>query len=181
MTARNLHIGGLEPHPDWEILNAAEGSHVDHVGDAAQLGWIEDGAIARIYASHVLEHLGYATEMGPCLHEWFRVLEPGGELRVSVPDLQVLCELFAAPHRTYAERYHLMRILMGGQMDEYDFHRTGFFEELLVDYLGQVGFVRIQRVEEHGLFEDCSSLRLDERLISLNVVAYKPMSQGSPP
>lgn len=169
-----LHIGGTAPRPGWTIVNVVDGPQVDVCADAGDLAAFTDGGVARIYASHVLEHLGYQTGVGRCLQEWFRALAPGGELRISVPDLETLCRLFTAPKRTYAERYHLMRMIMGGQMDAHDLHRTGFFEPLLVDFLQWAGFVGIERVDQHGLFDDASGMRVDGQLISLNVVAHKP-------
>jgi hypothetical protein len=38
-------------------------------------------------------------------------------------------------------------------------------------YLRQIGFRSIERVQEFGIFDDTSSLRIDEQLISVNVEA----------
>lgn len=48
-----------------------------------------DNSIDAIYASHLLEHL-YHNEAEKLLRECFRVLSPGGVLRLMVPDLQTL-------------------------------------------------------------------------------------------
>ena len=48
-----------------------------------------DGFAAAVYGSHVLEHL-YFTEAKRLLAECFRVLEPGGVLRLVVPDLRAI-------------------------------------------------------------------------------------------
>jgi predicted SAM-dependent methyltransferase len=47
------------------------------------------GAFGAIYASHFLEHLHF-EEARHLLRECFRVLQPGGFLRLVVPDLQLL-------------------------------------------------------------------------------------------
>jgi ubiquinone/menaquinone biosynthesis C-methylase UbiE len=49
----------------------------------------KDNDLTAIYASHVLEHL-YLTEAKNLLRECYRVLAPGGILRVVVPDLRAM-------------------------------------------------------------------------------------------
>jgi SAM-dependent methyltransferase len=54
-----------------------------------------DGHVAIVYASHVYEHLsGGAAAL--FLREAWRCLEPGGALRVVVPDLQTICRQYLA-------------------------------------------------------------------------------------
>ena len=48
-----------------------------------------DNSMSVIYASHLMEHL-YPNEARRLLGECFRVLEPGGVLRVVVPDLHAI-------------------------------------------------------------------------------------------
>ena len=48
-----------------------------------------DGSVSIIYASHLLEHL-YLSEAESLLRDCFRVLEPGGVLRLVVPDLDFI-------------------------------------------------------------------------------------------
>ena len=80
-----LHIGGKEPSPEWKIFNIQPGPNVDFVGNCIDLGQFADGSVASIYASHVLEHLGYKKELPTALREFHRVLVPGGSLMVSEP------------------------------------------------------------------------------------------------
>lgn len=177
-----LHIGGTQPHPDWKILNAQPGPHVDYVGSCTDLSMFADESIAEIYASHVLEHLGYQRELPQALAEMRRVLAPGGMLRISVPDLSVLAALLVDPANTPQERFQLMRMAFGGQIDEHDFHRVGLNFEFLADYLRLAGFKDAQPMETFGLFDDTSNLRFHGRLISLNVQARKSgAGQGTPP
>jgi len=168
-----LHIGGKEPKHGWKILNIQPGPHVDFVGDCTDLGDFEDGVAQAIYASHVLEHLGYQEELPRALKEFHRVLAPGGELMISVPDLHRLCQLFLRKDATPEFRFHVMRIMFGGQIDAHDFHRTGLTEEFLGGFLRRAGFASIRRVEKFDLFEDASGLVLAGVPISLNVLAGK--------
>jgi predicted SAM-dependent methyltransferase len=97
----------------------------------------------------------------------------GGEFYISVPNLGVLCQLFVAETVTNDQRFHLMRIMFGGQVDPYDFHKVGFIEPFLTEFLKQAGFSDCKRVKEFNLFDDTSSLKLGEYLISLNLIATK--------
>lgn len=171
-----LHIGGKEPHPDWKILDIEKRPEVDFVGDAADLSQFADNSIELIYASHILEHFHYGlnNELIQALTEWHRVLQPGGKLLVSVPNLQVLCWLYLNPSLEPLDRHHLMRIMFGGHMNEYDIHRVGFDPDTLALYLQEVGFVDCTTASEFGLFNDCSSMRLMDTLISVNMIATKP-------
>jgi predicted SAM-dependent methyltransferase len=170
-----LDIGGTQPHPDWKILDIEPRPEVDFVGDAADLSQFPDESISTIYASHVLEHFHYGLdyELSFVLAEWFCVLVPGGQLMLSVPNLRTLCWLYCDPTNTKEERFTLMRIMFGGQVNEYDVHKVGFDADILTEFLTDVGFAHIKVVDEFHLFEDDSTLRWKGHLISLNVIATK--------
>lgn len=175
-----LHIGGRDPHPDWKIVNIMPGDYVDYVRSCTDLSPFPDQSVAEIYASHVVEHLGYQRELLATLREFNRVLVPGGTLRVSVPDLTTLCALFLDPTLDGAQRFHVMRFMYGGQMDEADFHYVGLNEELLTSYLQSAGFSDIERVANFGIFNDASILVFHGRPISLNVLARKSPDEDDP-
>ena len=177
-TPLRLHIGGQQPHPEWKIVNVLPGEFTDYVRSCTDLSIFPDGSVAEIYASHVVEHLGYQRELATTLAEFSRVLAPGGTLRVSVPDLTTLCELYLDPALDADARFLVMRMMYGGQIDDADFHYVGFNEELMRSYLTKAGFADIRRVADLGLFSDASRLQVAGRAISLNVVARKP-STGS--
>jgi predicted O-linked N-acetylglucosamine transferase (SPINDLY family)/predicted SAM-dependent methyltransferase len=170
-----LHIGGQAAHPDWKIFDALSRPEVDFLGDAKDLSQFADGSIAAIYASHVLEHFYYLldNELLLTLKEWHRVLEDGGELMISVPNLQVICGLYADSRTPPNARHHLMRMIFGGQIDQYDVHKVGFDPDTLGMYLQQAGFRDVQVVPAFGLFPDCSSLEFAGVPISLNMIAKK--------
>jgi predicted SAM-dependent methyltransferase len=168
-----LHIGGHQAHPDWKIVNINPGVSADYVRSCTDLSPFADGTVAEIYASHVLEHLGYQRDLRTALKEFHRVLVPGGVLRLSVPDLTTLCTLFLDPALDGKARFHVMRMMFGGQVDPADFHFVGISEEFMTSFLNEAGFADVQRVEEFGLFDDASSLVFAGARISLNVIARK--------
>ena len=173
MSALRLHIGGKTPHSDWTIVDVLPGPHVAHVGSCTDLSAFRDGSVTEIYASHVVEHLGYQSELMQALREFNRVLAPNGMLRISVPDLRILCTLFLDPALEAQERFHVMRMMFGGQMDEADFHKVGLTDEFLAGYLDAAGFGDIRRVESFGLFDDSSTTLFKGRPISVNLTARK--------
>lgn len=177
---RRLHIGGTVVREGWEILNVIPETWVDHIGKAEDLSGFADNTFAEVYASHVLEHLGYQSALPAALKEWHRVLAPEGRLMVSVPDLGTLCDLYSQQHSlTPEDRYYIMRMMFGGQVDQHDFHCVGLNEELLSSFLSAAGFADIRRVDDFGLFADCSTLVFAGRPISLNLEARKRSSDST--
>jgi predicted SAM-dependent methyltransferase len=172
---RRLHIGGKTAKAGWEILDVRPEPHVDHIGNAMDLRQFADATFHDIYASHVLEHFCYQTELLPVLREWRRVLVPGGTLRLSVPDLDILAHLVLQRHTLdINQRFFVMRMIFGGHMHDYDHHRVGLNFEFMYSYLQQAGFVDMQRVSSHGLFNDSSEIMMADVAISLNMVAVAP-------
>jgi predicted SAM-dependent methyltransferase len=68
-------------------------------------------------------------------------------------------------------------MIFGGQFGEYDVHKVGFDADILMAFLSAAGFGDFAEVSEFGLFQDCSSLRMMDTLISLNMTATKISDQ----
>jgi len=175
---RKLLIGGTSKAPGWEVLNIVPGPYVDHVCNARDLSRFPDNTFSALYASHVLEHFDFKKELLPVLEEWHRVLNPGGNVYISVPDLEVLARLFLSKDRlNIQDRLFVMAMIFGAHVDEYDFHFTGFDQDFLATFLHEAGFVNMRRVSSFGFFHDTSIMQFKGVPISLNVIAKKP-SQG---
>ncbi len=110
------------------------------------------------------------------------MLQPGGVLRISVPDIDVLAHMLLQQNpktgiREYRfnvnQRFEIMRMMFGGHTDEHDVHLVGLNEDFLRNFLQDAGFQRVDRVERHGLFKDTSDMIVAGTLISLNVQAFK--------
>lgn len=172
--SRKLHIGGEVKKEGWEVLNANPANYVDYVRNANDLSIFPDNTFETIYASHIAEHFDYRDELSKALEEWYRVLAPGGELLISVPDMDMLARLFLDKNQLdLGERYLIMRMMFGGHMDQYDYHVVGLNEEFLTRFLEGVGFVNIDRVDDFGLFDDTSAIVFKGYPISLNMIAEK--------
>ncbi len=168
-----LHLGGEQVKPGWSIVNIQPGPGVDYVGSVTDLSAFADGTVDKVYASHVYEHLNYRGEIQAALREACRVLKPDGVLMLAVPDLTVLCQLFASANTTPQGRMVLMQIIYGGQKDAFDYHKIGYSLDLLIHFLQEAGFRSIERVAQFNLFDDTSKVSIEGRSISLNVMVYK--------
>ncbi|MDO8666747.1 MAG: methyltransferase domain-containing protein [Gemmatimonadales bacterium] len=71
------------------------------------------GAARLIYNEHVIEHIT-VDEGRRCLADWYRVLEPGGVLRIATPDLEYVVERY---HDAWRDQAWL-------QLPEYAFIKT---------------------------------------------------------
>ena len=124
-----LHIGGKEIKEGWSILNIQKNEGVDFVGDISDLSQFEDDSIEEIYASHVVEHIPQ-TKIIETLKGIYRVLKKGGKFYVSVPNMDYLCRILIDEKAPNKVKMHVMRIIFGGQLDDYDFHYFGYIDRL---------------------------------------------------
>lgn len=170
---RQLHIGGQIKADDWELFNITEQVGVDHVGNAIDLSRFQDRTFKSIYASHVLEHFSGA-EAQIALKEWHRVLDSEGTLYLSVPNLDVLHNLYGDKEKfNVNQRLQITQMIYGGHTDANDVHHCGYDREILTQMLQQAGFAKCQVLEKLGIFQDCSEIVVQDKLISLNVIATK--------
>jgi len=83
-----LNLGcGEKYHPDWVNLDLYSGSPHVMEHDLTRGIPFPDGSFSVVYHSQVLEHLP-AQDAPSFIAECYRVLRPGGILRVVVPDLE---------------------------------------------------------------------------------------------
>ena len=167
-----LHIGGKEKKEGWKILNILKGEDVDYLGDISDLSQFKENSIDEIYASHVVEHVNQKN-IKKTLAGIHRVLKDSGKFYVSVPDLDVLCRIFIAKDAPIKVKYHVMRMMFGGQTDEYDFHYFGYNFDLLSNLLKKNGFKDVERVQKFSIFDDTSNYAPYGEPISLNLIAIK--------
>jgi len=89
-----LNLGcGPDRRADW--LNADLGLTGDIHLDAARRFPFGDEWFSMVFTEHMLEHLSEGAAAA-CLRECYRVLQPGGTLRLSTPDLGCLVRNYLA-------------------------------------------------------------------------------------
>ena len=145
---------------------------VDFIGDITDLGQFEDNSIEEVYASHVVEHVAQKN-VEKTLKGIYRVLKDNGKFYVSVPDMDILCRIFLDPKAPVKVKFHVMRMMFGGQIDDFDFHYFGWNYQFMNEFLKKAGFKKIERVKSFSLFKDTSDYAPYGPPISLNVIAHK--------
>jgi glycosyltransferase involved in cell wall biosynthesis len=140
-----LNLGGAgRRHLDFRTCNKYPGSGVDESFPLESIPY-PDASVRSIYSDHALEHLPH-VEARAALREWFRVLEPGGDLVVQLPDLAACCRAFI-DSTTQAERDWYRYTIYGRQNEQNDlpaaaqFHQTGFTLAELNEELQAAGFI----------------------------------------
>lgn len=127
-----------------------------------------DNVADEIYASHILEHFPQ-RDVSNVLKDWTRALRPGGVLKIAVPNFEWIAKELLSGNPSDLP---LGGYLMGGQVDEHDFHKSVFNRATLEGQMQAAGLADIQPwVSE---VRDCASLP-----VSLNLMGRKPEAATS--
>jgi len=117
--AANLKINvgsGARGHPGWVNVDFMAMESVNCVCDCRKRLPFPDNSARLIFTEHFFEHIDY-TEEAPCfLAECRRVLQPGGILRLIVPDAGSYLRAYAEPGWESLTR---LRGLQAGHFDPY--------------------------------------------------------------
>jgi len=178
-----IHLGCSDVKiPGFINIDQEYKHHIDYIADVSKLVMFEDNTISLIYTSHVLEHFG-RHDIERVLTEWYRVLKPGGTLRISVPDFEAIVRAYQKGY----EMEDLMGLLYGGQDKKLNYHYVCFNFKYLKQLLEKVGFVDIKKYDWrktiHKDYDDYSQAYLphmnkeDGLLMSLNVEAKKTIKK----
>jgi predicted SAM-dependent methyltransferase len=182
MNALKIHLGcGARYIPGFYHIDIQNYPHIDRVQNVDNLHFLNSNSVELIYASHVLEHYGrFAVNKVLC--EWYRVLKPGGILRLSVPDFAVNAKLYVDD--VFPDGVsNIIGAVNGGQKNAYDFHNVIFDERDLTDRLKLAGFSDVRKWDwrntEHSDVDDYSQAyfpHMDKEngtLMSLNIEGIK--------
>ena len=89
-----LHLGCGERYLDgYTHIDIADFDHIDYKSSIDKLDMVDDNSCELIYASHVLEYFDI-EEARDVLSEWHRVLIENGILRLAVPNIEKLIEVY---------------------------------------------------------------------------------------
>ncbi|HEU4701834.1 MAG TPA: methyltransferase domain-containing protein, partial [Conexibacter sp.] len=124
------------------------------VGTIVDMRGVPSASVDAVWSSHNIEHV-YAHEVPAVLGEFFRVLRPGGFVRIETPDLQEVAErivrgLLDEPFaRTPLGQVAALDILYGhtesiAAENVYMAHRTGYTKSSLERKLRAAGFAQVE-------------------------------------
>jgi ubiquinone/menaquinone biosynthesis C-methylase UbiE len=158
-TLLKLHVGcGKRFIPGFVHIDQAPFPHVDHLQDIRKLDKFEDGVAELIYACQVIEYFD-REEVFEVLKEWIRVLAPGGILRLSVPNFQVITKLYSAGMPLEWFLGTLYGKISDGKSGHV-YHKTTYDEPSLAALLSSVGLTNVRRWNwrdtEHAGVDDFS-------------------------
>lgn len=177
-----LHLGcGKKYIPGFFHIDISPGDNIDYVCSADNIQNFGVNSVDLIYASHVLEHFG-RWEYERILRHWYGLLKPGGVLRLAVPDFAACVEVYNS--LGFEDGLTgLVGLFVGGQRNEYDFHKMIFDKKTLSNTLFEIGFSSVRpwdwRLTEHSDIDDFSQAYLPHmdkqngKLMSLNLEALK--------
>lgn len=171
----NLHLGcGSVNHPKFINIDARPAPHVHYVRDIDNLSPFKENSVDLIYACHCLEHFSHAQTQ-QILSEWYRVLKKKGILRLSVPDFDLILNIYKELNENLEP---IIGLLMGGQDYKCNFHKTLFNTSSLKNVLLKAGFSEVRPWQpgqcEMTTFNDWSGHLLGEKYpVSLNFEAIK--------
>lgn len=183
---------GPGPHakPGWVNIDIFDGPNITCVYDCRKSLPFPDASVRGIFCEHVFEHIDYTEEAPYFLTECRRVLQPGGVLRIIVPDagryLKAYCEggweplevlrglgsNHVDPHHGghYATRMELINVIFRQGYE----HKFAYDYETLEHILLTYGFSEVVRQScGHSLQEGLAIDQPDRALESLYVDAVK--------
>lgn len=155
--SRRIEIGsGSRPQPGYIHVDISPvAAHVEFFDSADSLPFRSEWA-EEVAAVHVLEHV-HPARLTVTLREWYRVLEPGGLLRVHVPDSAALMRLYL--DSPLEKRWSIISALLGmygnpsvsrpEDISQDCDHQVLFDAMLLTALLDGAGFEHVTDVSEN--------------------------------
>ena len=143
----NLGCGGkrLENYINCDVVKT---EYTDEVFSLVNIPYREN-SISGVYCEHVLEHLSH-DESHAAIKEMGRVIQPGGELLLFIPDLEQCCWNYLNGNglvNGFPAKDWYKYTLFGIQRDangvpaDYQIHKTGFSKSEIVKLLEENDFV----------------------------------------
>lgn len=116
----------------------------------------QDNTVDLIIASDILEHFSH-REVDHLLHEWSRVLKPGGKLIIRCPSLKLQAQAYL---RGIWNADVASYMIFGGQTNPGDYHHVAFDPDSIKAHLEKAG-IEVNNIEEHDLPQDKGYINLN--------------------
>lgn len=167
-----LHLGcGCVLLPGFINLDIRDEEGIDKISLVYPIDYDND-TFDLIYSSHVLEHFPRKQTLN-ILQEWTRILKKGGILRISVPNIEALIEIY----QQGKDLDQIIGPLYGRQDYRYNYHYTIFDYKILKGLMEKAGLTSIHywdfRRTVHSDYWDYSQTETKGVLISLNIEGRK--------
>jgi len=170
--------------PGFINVDLCDLPHIDYKSSIDKLPFFANESVDLIYCSHALEYFDRDQAL-IALKEWWRVLSPGGVLRLAVPNFEALIQVYDITKdlsKIIGPMYGKMNVsTQKGNNTLY--HRTIYDERSLKNLLIECGFTNPTiwnwRYTEHAHIDDHSQAyyphmqKNDGLLVSLNMQAIK--------
>lgn len=143
-----LHLGCGDQYLDGYVNCDLYAEKVDKRCDVAVLPY-PDNCASEILASHIIEHFSFKQGFD-VLREWYRVLQPGGKIRIETPDLLNTC-------RRFVDGDEQVRINLYGHFFAWPWqpgqaHLFLYTETQMKWTLSEIGFKNIERKEPISIY-----------------------------
>lgn len=178
-----LHVGCGPANPaklpamfrgsEWQEvrLDIDEKVQPDIVASMTDMSAVESDGFDALFSSHNVEHL-FRHQVQGALREFYRVVRPGGQVVITLPDLQAAAAYVAEGklddplYQSPAGPVAAVDILYGwtksiAEGNHYMAHKTGFTARTLAKHLLGAGFCNVQ-VSRHWLDLWAVGLKLPE-------------------
>jgi predicted SAM-dependent methyltransferase len=150
---RHLHLGcGPKYLPGFVNIDANPFHKIDMWLDVRNGLPFPSGQIQSVYSTHTFEHF-YPDELQHVLTECFRVLKPGGGIRLVVPNLESAIAAYTQKrHEWFYDEFPRHFDSLGGRFSNFVFcdgqHRTAFDATYLDEVLRAAGFRQVEESAE---------------------------------
>lgn len=164
---KNVMLGCSQRVEGWISFDIAPGGN--YLGDIRNLSVFKNDSINKVYASHVLEHIS-CKDAQVALKEMYRILKPGGEVFLAVPDMLIISKLLETEFAETA-----MDVIFGVNRPVKDWHPQhmyGYTKSLLRKLMEEIDFISIQDFEP--FIQDTTQFYVGHIKISICFTGKKP-------
>lgn len=141
-------------HDDWKSVDICQHYTTDECYDISKGIRESNNSVEQIWMGDFFEHL-LRLDAKFVVKECYRVLQPGGKLQISVPDMTVVMPIWLAADGDDSAHVGL---IWGDQDELYrkneipSVHKAGYTEVSLKKLFKEAGFTTINRTNIHGVW-----------------------------